>query len=154
MVQSDSRQTPWTMEEEIMLCKGWLVVSENSKQGNSRKSSGFWCEVLSYIESKTGQYRKRIEDYVQKAMIHYQIDTGIPFKLRHCWEILKDHPKWQEIAIPTFNTWSEGSSKRHKSTGSSSFNTESGEASINLNTTVGDNNDDDVQEIRRPQGRE
>ncbi|GKC89648.1 hypothetical protein Tco_1150297, partial [Tanacetum coccineum] len=33
-------------------------------------------------------------------------------------------------------------------------NTESGEASINLNTTVGDNDDDDVQEIRRPQGRD
>ncbi|GKA84605.1 putative reverse transcriptase domain-containing protein [Tanacetum coccineum] len=158
------RQTSVTMQEEIALCKGWLAVSENSKQGNSRKSSGFWCEVLSYIESKTGHYGKRTydmvigkwktvrpavvrfcgvynnimrmgpesgagdEDYVQKAMIHYQIDTGIPFKLRHCWEILKDHPKWQEIAIPTFNTGSEGSSKRHKSTGSSSFNTESGEA--------------------------
>ncbi|GJU89050.1 hypothetical protein Tco_1301473 [Tanacetum coccineum] len=158
MVQSDDapRQTPWTMDEEIALCKGWLAVSENSKQGNSRKSSGFWCEVLSYIESKTGQYGKRTydmvigkwktvrptvirfcgvynnimrmgpesgagdEDYVQRAMIHYQIDTGIPFKLRYCWEVLKDHPKWQEIAIPTFNTGSEGSSKRHKSTGSSS----------------------------------
>ncbi|GKD41644.1 gamma-glutamyltranspeptidase 1 [Tanacetum coccineum] len=94
------------------------------------------------------------EDYVQRAMIHYQIDTGIPFKLRHCWEVLKDHPKWQEIAIPTFNTGSEGSSKRHKSTGSSSFNTESGEASINLNSNVGDNDEDDVQEIRRPEGRD
>ncbi|GJS95728.1 hypothetical protein Tco_0802696 [Tanacetum coccineum] len=29
------------------------------------------------------------------------------------------HPKWQEIAIPTFNTGSEGGSKRHKSTGNS-----------------------------------
>ncbi|GKB88125.1 hypothetical protein Tco_0960397 [Tanacetum coccineum] len=58
MVQSDDapRQTPWTMHEEITLCKGLLAVSENSKQGNSRKSSGFWCEVLSYIESKTGHF--------------------------------------------------------------------------------------------------
>nr|GEV69393.1 hypothetical protein [Tanacetum cinerariifolium] len=77
------------------------------------------------------------------------------FKLRHCWEILKDRPKWQEIAISNFNTGSEGGSKRHKSSGSSSFNTESREASINLNTTVGDDNDEDeVQEIRRPQGRD
>nr|GEY44780.1 hypothetical protein [Tanacetum cinerariifolium] len=38
---------------------------------------------------------------------------------------------------------SEGGSKRHKSTGSSSFNIESGEASINLNTTVGDNDEDE-----------
>ncbi|GJW73711.1 hypothetical protein Tco_0133081 [Tanacetum coccineum] len=65
--------------------------------------------------------------YVQRAMIHYEIDTRLPFKLRKCWEILKDHPKWQEIAIPNFNTGSEGGSKRHKSTGSSSFNTESGD---------------------------
>nr|GEW72180.1 hypothetical protein [Tanacetum cinerariifolium] len=49
--------------------------------------------------------------------------------------------------------WS-GGSKRHKSSGSSSFNTESGEASINLNTNVGDNNEDEVQKIRRPEGRD
>ncbi|GJS03576.1 glutathione S-transferase T3-like protein [Tanacetum coccineum] len=93
------------------------------------------------------------EDYVQRAMIQYEIETRIPFKLRHCWEILKDRPKWQEIAIPKFSTES-GGSKRHKSSGSSSFNTESGEASINLNTNVGDNDEDEVQEIRRPEGRD
>nr|GEV61795.1 hypothetical protein [Tanacetum cinerariifolium]GEY46930.1 hypothetical protein [Tanacetum cinerariifolium] len=51
-------------------------------------------------------------------------------------------------------TRSEESSKRHKSTGSSSFNTKSGEASINLNSNVGDNDEDDVQEIRRLVGRD
>nr|GEU77249.1 hypothetical protein [Tanacetum cinerariifolium] len=64
------------------------------------------------------------------------------------------HPKWQEIAISTFNTGSEGSSKRHKSTGSGSLNTKSGEASINLNYNGGDNDEDNVQEIRRPEGRD
>ncbi|GJX05357.1 hypothetical protein Tco_0191273 [Tanacetum coccineum] len=125
MVQSDDapRQTPWTMQEEIALCKGWLAVSENSKQGNSRKSSGFWCEVLSYIQNRA--LRKTNVRYGDRKMEDGAPDRG-----------------------------SEGSSKRHKSTGSSSFNTESGEASINLNTTVGDNDDDDVQEIRRPQGRD
>ncbi|GKA68000.1 hypothetical protein Tco_0767917 [Tanacetum coccineum] len=63
-----------------------------------------------------------------------------------------DRPKWQEIAIPNFNTGSEGVSKRHKSSGSSSFNTESGKTSINLNTIVGDNDEDEVQEIRRSEG--
>ncbi|GJU88525.1 hypothetical protein Tco_1300948 [Tanacetum coccineum] len=107
--QSDDapRQTPWTTEEEIALCKGWLAVSENSKHGNSRKQGGFWCE----------------------------------------------HPKRQEIAIPNFNTGSKGGSKRHKSTGSSSFNTESGEASINLNTNVDNTDEDEVQEIQRRKGR-
>ncbi|GKB66798.1 hypothetical protein Tco_0928210 [Tanacetum coccineum] len=58
MVQSDDapRQTPWTMEEEIALCKGWLAVSENSKQGNSRKSSGFWCEE---IRRPDGRYKAK-----------------------------------------------------------------------------------------------
>nr|GEY43035.1 hypothetical protein [Tanacetum cinerariifolium] len=93
------------------------------------------------------------EDYIQRAMIHYEIDTGIPFKLYHCWKILKDCPKWQEIALPKFSTGSEGS-KRHKLFGSSSFNTKSWEASINLNTNVGDNDEDDVQEVQRPEGRD
>ncbi|GJZ38983.1 hypothetical protein Tco_0585546 [Tanacetum coccineum] len=47
---------------------------------------------ISNVESGAGD-----EDYVQKAMIHYEIDTGVAFKLRHCWYILKDHPKWQEM---------------------------------------------------------
>ncbi|GKC17163.1 glutathione S-transferase T3-like protein [Tanacetum coccineum] len=142
-IQSDDapRQTPWTTEDEIALAKGWLAVSESGKDGNATKKAGFWCE-----ESGAGD-----EDYVQRVMIHYEIETEIPFKLRHCWEILKDRPKWQEIAIPKFSTGSEGS-KRHKSSGSSSFNTESGEASINLNTNVGDSDEDEVQEIRRLEG--
>ncbi|GJT06544.1 hypothetical protein Tco_0841006 [Tanacetum coccineum] len=92
------------------------------------------------------------EDYTNRAMIHYQIETGLPFKLRHCWEVLKDSPKWQEQALPKFATKSEGGSKRHKSSGSSSFNTESVDVSINLNTNVGDNDEDGEQEIRRPGG--
>ncbi|GKF63149.1 reverse transcriptase domain-containing protein [Tanacetum coccineum] len=92
------------------------------------------------------------EDYVQKAMIHYQVETGLPFKFCHCWDVLKDSPKLQEIAFPNFNQGSEGSSKRHKSSGSSSFNTESRDTSINLNTTGAD--EDEVQEIRRPAGRD
>ncbi|GJS73370.1 hypothetical protein Tco_0706211 [Tanacetum coccineum] len=111
---------------------------EEFKHGNARRQTGFWCEVLQYIKSKTKQYGRRTydmetgdgdEDYVQRAMIHYEIETGLPFKLRHCWEILKYRPKCP-------------------------FNTKSGEASINLNTNVGDNEEDDVQEIRRPRGRD
>ncbi|GKC60850.1 putative reverse transcriptase domain-containing protein [Tanacetum coccineum] len=111
--------------------------------------SGIYSNVMRMAqESGAGD-----EDYVQRAMIHYEIDTGIPFKLRHCWEILKDHPKWQEIALPKFSTGS-GGSKRHKSSGSNSFSTDSGEASINLNTNVGDNDEDEVQEVQRPEGRD
>ncbi|GJY67194.1 hypothetical protein Tco_0469432 [Tanacetum coccineum] len=96
------RQITWTTKEEIALAKGWVAISENSKHGNARKQDGFWCEVLEYIESKTKQYGR------QTAMIHYQDETGLPFKFRHYWDALKDSPKWKEIALPNFNTWSEG----------------------------------------------
>ncbi|GJZ83188.1 hypothetical protein Tco_0648361 [Tanacetum coccineum] len=65
-----------------------------------------------------------------------------------------DSPKWKEIALPNFATESEGGSKRHKSSGFSSFNTEPEDDSINLNTNIGDNNEDEVLEIRRPGGRD
>ncbi|GKD46870.1 hypothetical protein Tco_1271515 [Tanacetum coccineum] len=50
----------------------------------------------------------RVENYVQWEMIHYQAETGLPFKFRHCWDVLKDSPKWKEIVFPNFNTGSEG----------------------------------------------
>ncbi|GJX65710.1 glutathione S-transferase T3-like protein [Tanacetum coccineum] len=163
LTQTDDapQQIVWTTEEEVTLAKGWKVVSENSECGDARKKDGFWVEVMEYIESKTKMEGRRTydmesgvgdEDYVQKAMIHYQAETGLPFKYRHCWDILKDSPKFQEIAFPNLNQGSQGSNKR-KSSGSSSFNTESGDASINLNNIVADD-DDEVQEIRRPMGRD
>ncbi|GJZ54478.1 hypothetical protein Tco_0609363 [Tanacetum coccineum] len=156
MIQSDDapRKIALTTKEYIALAKGWIVISKNSKHSNARKQDGFWCEVLQYVESKTKQYDSRTynmeseaedEDYINRAMIHYQVETGLPFKFRHCWEVLKDSLKWQEITLPKFSIESSGGSKRHKSSGSSSFNTESGNASIDLNTNVGDNDEDEEQ---------
>nr|GEW03490.1 hypothetical protein [Tanacetum cinerariifolium] len=137
-IQTDDgpQQIAWTTEEEIALAKGWSAISENSQHGNPMKK-GEWV---------------RGRDYVQKTMIHYQAETGLPFKFRHCWDVLKDGLKFKEIAFSNFNQRSGGSSKRHKSSASSSFNTESMDASINLNITVVD--EDEVQEIRRRRGRD
>ncbi|GJR85156.1 hypothetical protein Tco_0209167 [Tanacetum coccineum] len=44
--------------------------------------------------------------------------------------------------------------KKSKTFGSSSFNTESGDASFNLNFDVGDEDENDVQEVPRPMGRD
>ncbi|GJS00514.1 glutathione S-transferase T3-like protein [Tanacetum coccineum] len=165
MIQSDyvPRQTAWTHEEEIVLCKGWVDVSENSMLGNTRKDVGFWCAVLQYMESKTKQHGRRTygmvygkwktvcpavvrfcrvygnvmrklqesgasdADYYTRALMNYEAKTETTFKLRHCLKILKDSPKWMK---------------------------KSGEASINQNANVGDDDEDEVQEIRRPMGRD
>ncbi|GJU68738.1 hypothetical protein Tco_1254997 [Tanacetum coccineum] len=138
---------------------------------NSREEAGFWCAVLAYMVSKTKQYGRRTYDMVcgkwktvrpsvvwfcgvYSNVMYYQAETGTTFKLLHCWEILKDSPKWKQSELPKFTAESGRGSKRYKSSGSSSFNTESGEASINLNTNVGDNDEDEVQEIRRPMGKD
>ncbi|GJZ05310.1 hypothetical protein Tco_0538585 [Tanacetum coccineum] len=65
-----------------------------------------------------------------------------------------DSLKWKTSELPKFAEESEGGSKSHKSSGSSSFNTEYGDASINMNTNVGDNDEDEVQKIRRTIGRD
>ncbi|GJY41034.1 CENP-B homolog protein 2-like protein [Tanacetum coccineum] len=51
--------------------------------------------------------------------------------------------------VLNFNIGCEGCNKRHKSSGSISFNTESGDANINQNTNVGDNDDDEVHAYER-----
>nr|GEX06437.1 hypothetical protein [Tanacetum cinerariifolium] len=129
-IQTDEAlwQNAWTTEEEIVLAKGWCAASENSQHGNARKKDVFWCEVLAYIKSQTKQEGRQT------------YDVGWENRGRCAWP-------WFG-----FVGWSEGSNKRHKSSGSSSFNTESMDASINLNTIVAD--EDEVQEIRRPGGRD
>ncbi|GKD36910.1 hypothetical protein Tco_1257117 [Tanacetum coccineum] len=72
---------------------------------------------------------------------------------------IKEHGFWCEVLKYIESKTkqygqSRGGSKRHESSGYSSFNTESGDASINLNTNVGDNDEDEVQEIRRTMGRD
>ncbi|GKB40416.1 hypothetical protein Tco_0885358 [Tanacetum coccineum] len=56
--------TPWTNEEEIALCKGWVHGYENSAKGNARETYGFWTEVLAYLCNKTKQPGRRTYDVV------------------------------------------------------------------------------------------
>ncbi|GKB71071.1 hypothetical protein Tco_0932483 [Tanacetum coccineum] len=129
-----------------MLTRQWVIKSRPHQRRRRRrqpvtaKRGRFkWKSVRPVVVRFCGVYgnvmhmaqESGVEDeyYVQKAMIHYEHETGVPFRYR-----------------------SDESSKRHKSSGSSSFNTEFGDTSINLNTTVAD--EDEVQEIRRPSGRD
>nr|GEW45993.1 zinc finger, CCHC-type [Tanacetum cinerariifolium] len=113
-----ARRTMWTIKEEVALAKGWRAIFENSQHGNARKKYGFWCEVLAYIVSKTKQegYQTyemvksgaRDEDYLQKEMIHYGHETGVPFRYRHSWDVLKDSGKDKARAAAK-NKWSKAS---------------------------------------------
>nr|GEY96782.1 hypothetical protein [Tanacetum cinerariifolium]GEY96786.1 hypothetical protein [Tanacetum cinerariifolium] len=111
LIQSDDtpRQIAWTHVEEIALAKGWVAVSENSKYVNTRKEARFW-----YEESGASD-----EDYVNRALINYQVETGNTFKYRHCWEILKDSLKWKTSELLKFATKSEGGNSMKNGQGQS-----------------------------------
>ncbi|GKC26748.1 putative reverse transcriptase domain-containing protein [Tanacetum coccineum] len=111
-----------------------------------------FCGVYDNVMRRAHESGAEDEDYFNRALMDYQDETGTMFKYRHCWENLKNSPKLKQSEFPKFAAKSGGGSKRYKSSGSSSFNIESEEASINLNTNVGGNDEDEVQEIRRPMG--
>ncbi|GJS94831.1 gamma-glutamyltranspeptidase 1 [Tanacetum coccineum] len=92
------------------------------------------------------------EDYFNKALLDYEVEFGVPFTLRHCWEILKKSPKWWEQVVPKYSN--PNAAKKSKTSGSSSFNTKSGDASFNLNVDAGDEDENEVHEIPRTMGKD
>ncbi|GKA74342.1 RNA-directed DNA polymerase, eukaryota [Tanacetum coccineum] len=120
-----------------------------------------WKTVLPKVATFCGVYGNTIlmytigagdANYLQRAMTNYHAEYGVPITLLHCWEMLKECDKWSSGEVSLFmQEKEEGKNKRYKSSGSSSFNTkESGEGSINLNTTIGDEEENKVEEVRRP----
>ncbi|GKC81016.1 hypothetical protein Tco_1136733 [Tanacetum coccineum] len=89
----------------------------NSLPHQRRRRIQPFCGVYGNVMCMVHEGGTRDENYVQWEMIHYQAETGLPFKFHHCWDVLKDSPKWKEIVLPNFNTGSKGGSKRHKSSG-------------------------------------
>ncbi|GJR76277.1 glutathione S-transferase T3-like protein [Tanacetum coccineum] len=126
----------------------------NGKWKTVRPAVVRFCGVYGNVLRRLQESGASDEDYYAMALVDYEAETGTTFKLRHCWEILKGSPKWMQSEVPKFAAKSGEGSKRYKTSGSSSFNIESGEASINLNANVGDDEEDEVQEIRRPIGRD
>ncbi|GKB65687.1 hypothetical protein Tco_0921873 [Tanacetum coccineum] len=38
----------------------------------------------------------------QNALAEYQTRYGHPFTMEACWRILKNHPAWSEVEVPTY----------------------------------------------------
>ncbi|GJV53545.1 hypothetical protein Tco_1449286 [Tanacetum coccineum] len=114
---------------------GEVVITCERSQADKDYLLGMYCGIESLIiirgwqglSSGLQESRASDADYYTRALMDYEAETGTTFG---------------------------GGSKRYKSSGSSSFNTESVKASINLNGNVGDNEEDEVHKIRRPMGRD
>ncbi|GJY95013.1 hypothetical protein Tco_0511374, partial [Tanacetum coccineum] len=55
-----------------------------------------FCGVYGNVMRRLQESEASDEDYYARELVDYEAETGTTFKLLHCWEILKDHPKWQE----------------------------------------------------------
>ncbi|GJV42681.1 hypothetical protein Tco_1421121 [Tanacetum coccineum] len=49
---------PWTIEEEIGLCKAFVAMSEDSVQGNGKKAAGFLREVVARFHEEMGEDKR------------------------------------------------------------------------------------------------
>nr|GEZ58114.1 hypothetical protein [Tanacetum cinerariifolium] len=49
---------PWTIEEEVVLCKAWVHVSENSVKENAKKAAWFWTEVTEYFHTEMSEQKR------------------------------------------------------------------------------------------------
>ncbi|GKB35678.1 hypothetical protein Tco_0880620 [Tanacetum coccineum] len=63
-----------------------------------------FCEVYGNVMRMSKESGASGEDYINRALIHYQGEIGNTFKYRHCWEVLKDSPKWTEQELLKFAT--------------------------------------------------
>ncbi|GKB60702.1 hypothetical protein Tco_0916888, partial [Tanacetum coccineum] len=90
MAQNENapRKTAWTNEEEIALCKGLVHVSENSSK--VRLNVAQFCGVYANVMRRVQESGDGDEGYYARALIDYEAEHGMPFTLRHCWEVLKE----------------------------------------------------------------
>ncbi|GJV89351.1 putative ribonuclease H-like domain-containing protein [Tanacetum coccineum] len=139
------------MQEELLqfkLQEVWTLVDlPNGKRAigskwvfrNKKDERGIMIRNKARLESGA-----RDEYYLNKVLINYEVGHGMQFTLCHCWEVLKCSPKWNDTKVPKFLS-NPQASKRYNTSRSSSFNTESGDASINLNVDVGNDEEDECK---------
>ncbi|KAK1407937.1 hypothetical protein QVD17_39565 [Tagetes erecta] len=51
------KRQAWSIEEEKLLTKGWLHISNDSIVGNSQKNNDFWCRIHTYFENGSNVVR-------------------------------------------------------------------------------------------------
>nr|GEV83029.1 hypothetical protein [Tanacetum cinerariifolium] len=146
----EPRCVPWTTEREIALYRSLVRISEDTVVGNTRKTKGFWVEIVNYMHS-TYPVTKR-----QTEQTKYHVEYGVLFTLFIAERYYKCK-KLSSVEVREFIAQTkEHKSKRYKLSGDNSFNMrESKDGSFNLNSTTEDE-EDEVHKVRpsHPIGRD
>ncbi|GKC91311.1 hypothetical protein Tco_1151960 [Tanacetum coccineum] len=95
----DDLEPLWGIHErEMALCKAWIDVSENSVDGNARRTKRLrhkvyqFCAIYNSVKSR---YKSDANEsyYYDLAHKEYRALYGTTFTLVECWKLLKDHSK-------------------------------------------------------------
>ncbi|GJY60534.1 hypothetical protein Tco_0461191 [Tanacetum coccineum] len=156
----DQRCYPWTPEEKTALCKGWVRTSEDSVVVNARKERGYWVEILKYMKETCPITKRRTYDMVNgkwKIMLLKVAGFyGVYANTILTYISGAGDANYLQMALTDYHVeykvLEEKKNKRYKFRGGSRIVSQhevSGEGSINLNTTIGDE-EDEVEKVRRP----
>ncbi|GJW56231.1 retrotransposon protein, putative, ty3-gypsy subclass [Tanacetum coccineum] len=107
---------------------------------------GAFCAIIHNVKANHESGTNDLDVY-HKACIEYKMIYKQDFTLEHCYNVLKDHQGWIDIAMPSFyNTQGRKKSKTSETTSGSAF------GGFNLNDKV----DEAVQETQevRPMGHD
>nr|GEX01626.1 RNA-directed DNA polymerase, eukaryota, reverse transcriptase zinc-binding domain protein [Tanacetum cinerariifolium] len=113
---------PWTTAEKITLCTAWCNAMDTYVTRDKQFSKGFWEEVYAnFKKDMEGTIRgydaiNGSSDLVlfQNALAEFQTGYEQPFTMKACWRILKDHPAWSEVEVPTYQRQEEAKAEKER----------------------------------------
>ncbi|KAG6636333.1 hypothetical protein CIPAW_11G104100 [Carya illinoinensis] len=91
------RGVSFTIEEDTLLISAWLNVSTNSIWMTDQTSTQFvnkFCGSMAQVEGMYPSGATKL-DKIDKTKILYRETLKTNFTLYHCWNLLRNQPKWQ-----------------------------------------------------------
>ncbi|GKD59687.1 hypothetical protein Tco_1297196 [Tanacetum coccineum] len=132
-------------ENETGSSRGYESIVSKWKN-RVRPRIGAFCAIISNVEENHESGTNDLDVY-HKACAEYKMMYKQDFTLKHCYNILKDHPGWKGVEMPAFyNTQGRKKSKNSETTSGSTS------GGLNLNEEA----DEDVEEAQEflPMGRD
>uniref|UniRef100_K3XRH2 No apical meristem-associated C-terminal domain-containing protein n=1 Tax=Setaria italica TaxID=4555 RepID=K3XRH2_SETIT len=117
---SRSKLSNFSPKEDVFLVKSWLEISYDPIINTGQKKEGFWARITSQYNNKRGSFPERSFRSLQShwetikaeaskfaghmantslALSNFADIEEYPFIYMHCWDLLKDEPKWMELNI-------------------------------------------------------
>ncbi|CAL5029276.1 unnamed protein product [Urochloa decumbens] len=96
-----NKQANFSAYEDNILCKAWLEISCDAAINTGQRRESFWLRVVNRYKSccSARKYPERSQKSIMSRWDFIKTEgvEGHNFTLMHCWQILKDEPKWMDL---------------------------------------------------------